>query len=112
MEDWPYWLQITITVVVLVGVGIFIIWRLSPILFFKLRAIEVEGRITNWMSHKEKGVTYYYPLVEFDTLEGEKISFRADEKCEGRPMYPIGTKLKIAYDKKDAKNARITYPSS
>lgn len=112
MENWPEWLQILVIVLVFVGVAIFIIWRLSPIIFFRFRAINVEGSITNWMSNKEKGVTYYYPLVEFNTLEGEKISFRADDRCEGRPMFPIGTKVNIAYDKKNPKNVRTTYPHS
>lgn len=112
MESLPDWLKTTLAIVVPLAVAIFILWRLSPIIFFRFRAIHVPGKITNWMSRKEKGVNYFYPMIEFDTLEGTAISMRADDRCEGRPMFPIGTAIEVAYDKKNPKNIRITYPQS
>jgi hypothetical protein len=110
MESWPDWVQHTIAIS-LGGIAVIVIlWRLSPLLFFRFRAITVEGRISNWMSMKEKGVAYYYPLIEFNTIEGRHSSYRADDRCEGRPMYPIGTVVKVSYDPKDLKNVRTTYP--
>ena len=108
----PDWLSYTIVTLVIIAVITVVLWRLSPILFFGFRAISTQGRISNWMSMKEKGVTYFYPVISFETLEGEKKSFRADDRCEERPMYPIGTTVTVRYDKKDTTNVRTEYPES
>ena len=110
MNDLPEWLPYVIAIVLCVAILVIVFWRLSPILFFKARAINVEGRITNWMSMKEKGIIYYYPMIEFKDLNGQIQSYRADERCEGRPMYPIGSKVVVHYDKKNPTNAKTTYP--
>ncbi len=108
--DIPEWAQHLIAIVLGIIVIAILIWRLSPIIFFRFRSIAVSGRITNWMSMKEKGVAYFYPMIEFETLEGRKMNLRADDRCEGRPLYPVGTKITVHYDKKDPKNLKVVYP--
>jgi hypothetical protein len=110
MESWPDWLKHTSAILLgAIALGL-MIWRLSPLLFFKFLAIHAEGRITNWMSVKIKGLNYFYPLVEFTTQDGTVMSYRASERCENRPMYPVGTKVGVRSLKKDPKNARTSYP--
>jgi len=110
MSDLPEWLPYVIAVVLCISILGLVFWRLSPLLFFKSRAINVEGRITNWMSMKEKGIVYYYPMIEFTDLNGQNQSYRADERCEGRPIYPIGSKVIVHYNQKNPTNAKTTYP--
>ena len=112
MESWPDWTKHAIAISFGVIAVIVIIWRMSPLLFFRFRAITVPGRITNWMSMKEKGVTYFYPMVEFDTANGQTVNFRANDRCEGRPLYPIGTMVNVSYDPKDSKNVKTSYPDN
>ncbi len=106
----PDWLLYTIVGLVFAAIVVIVLYRLSPIIFFGFRAITTSGRITNWMSMKEKGTTYFYPVISFETLKGEKKSFRADDRCEDRPMYLIGTTVTVKYDKKDTSNVRTEYP--
>ena len=110
--DIPEWAQHTLAAILGLIVLVILVWRLSPLVFFKFRSISVEGKITNWMSMREKGTSYFYPMIAFTTLDGKPINFRADERCEGRPMYPIGTKVVVHYDKKNPQNCRIGYPDS
>ncbi|NNE54697.1 MAG: DUF3592 domain-containing protein [Flavobacteriales bacterium] len=104
--------KLVLSIVLGVAVVAILIWRLAPLMFFKLSAISVPGRITNWMSMKEGGKPYFYPMIEFATLDGQSITTRADDRCEGRPIYPVGTKVIVHYHKKDPRNFRIEYPES
>lgn len=110
MDNWPEWLEHTVAI----GLGLLVLglifWKFRDEIFFKFRAIAVEGRITNWMSMKDKGVTFYYPLIEFHDLNGNVVNYRANERCEGRPMYPVGTKVVVRYDKKNPKKVKTEYP--
>ena len=108
----PEWTQYALITVVGIGVLAFLIWRLSPLIFFNMYSVAVKGRITNWMSMKEKGTTYFYPMIEFETADGNMISTRADDRCEGRPMYPVGTSILVRYRKKDPKSFRVDYPEA
>jgi hypothetical protein len=112
MEHWPDWLKHSISVGVGIAIIIFVLWRLSPLIFFRFRAHKAPGRITNWMSMKEKGKTYFYPIIEFETNDGRSLNYRAEERCENRPMYPVGTEVTVLYDRKNPKNARTNYPEA
>ena len=85
-------------------------WRIAPIVLFRRRAIETRGKITNWMSAKVKGVTVYKPIIAFNTEKGMRFTFVSEDRCEGKPMYAIGTEVTVLYDPKDPKNNKIEYP--
>ena len=110
MENWPDWVKHTLSIVCGLLVVGFVIWRLSPLLFFRFKAQKATGRITNWMSVKENGTVFFYPLIEYTTAAGQVVSYRANERCEGRPMYPVGTVVEVSYLPKDPKDTRTEYP--
>lgn len=72
---------------------------------------ETEGTITNWMSSTEDGKRYFYPMIEYYTLEHAKITFRAEERSEGSPMYEPGTKVIVKYLPKKPDVRKVVYPS-
>lgn len=102
----------TIFILGIILVIAIIIWRLSDVLFFSFRAKKTEGTIVNWMQQSVKGKATFYPLIEFTTQEGEDIQYRADESCEGSPMYPRGTKVTVSYNPKKPKQTKTTYPNN
>lgn len=103
----PEWLAYTIAGTVIL---LFIWWKFSKAILFPFRSKKVEGVITNWMAMTEKGSRYFYPLIEFTTLKGEVIKMRAEERCEGKPLYEPGTKVVVAYDENEPKFVKIKYP--
>lgn len=107
METLPNWIVILILVVL---AGIISWWKFRNEILLRFMGEETQGVITNWMSTKEKGKRYYYPLIEFTTKEGQRISYRAGEHCEGEPMYPQGTIVQIKYLRSDPKNVKTIYP--
>lgn len=88
-----------------------IIWRLSDLLFFRFRAKEAEGVIVNWLSTTEDGKKVFKPVIEF-SANNKTHKYKADESCEGRPMYPIGTRVIVKYNPKKPKQVKTVYPSS
>lgn len=72
---------------------------------------ETEGTITNWMSAMDDGKRYFYPMIEFYTAENNKITFRAEERSEGTPMYEPGTKVIIKYLPQKPDVRKVVYPS-
>lgn len=107
--EMPAWLAYSITGAVVLG---FIYWKFRDEIFFPIRHKQVEGKITNWMSANEKGIRYYYPLIEFTTLRGQTIKKRAKERCEGAPMYEPGTTVLVKYLENDPDYMKIIYPKS
>ena len=87
-----------------------VIWRLNDVLFFSLRAKKAEGIIVNWMQQNAAGIATFFPLIEFTTEKGEKIQYRAEESCEGKPLYPRGTSVTVRYDPRNPKLNKTTYP--
>ena len=85
-------------------------WYRKDIMFM-LRKKSADGIIVNWMAATEGGKRYYYPLIDFIPEGGQKISFRADERCEGQPMYEPGTKVTILYLAADPEFRKVKYPS-
>ena len=79
-------------------------------IIFVFRKKETKGTIVNWMSASEKGVKYFYPMIEFETPEKGKITFRADERCENSPMYERGTTVIIKYLPNDVEFRKVIYP--
>lgn len=81
-------------------------------ILFALRKKETSGRIVNWMSATEKGKKFFYPMIEFETPEFGKVTFRAEERCENNPMFTPGTEVKIFYLTTDKEQRKVVYPSS
>lgn len=104
---WHEWLVIIGAVVVLVG---YLLWRFKNEITFSFRAKETDGVITNWFKAREKGVDYFYPLIDYVPENASKISFRAEERCEGQPMYPPGTVVKVRYLPNNPRFVKIKYP--
>jgi len=95
-----------VLVVLIVGYAKF---RYEIMFLFSKR--ETEGTITNWMSAMEDGKRYFYPMIEYYTLEQNKITFRAEERSEGSPMYEPGTKVIVKYLPKKPDVRKVVYPS-
>lgn len=84
------------------------LYRKEILFIFKKK--EAEGTIVNWMSSTEKGKRYYYPLIEFVTEDRGSFTFRADERCEGSPMFEPGTKVVVKYLPNDPEFRKVVYP--
>jgi hypothetical protein len=89
-------------------VGLFL-YRKEIRFYFKKQ--EVNGTIVNWMSANEKGKRYFYPMIEFNAASGDKVTFRADERCEDKPLYAPGTEVVIQYLPTDVEFRKVIYPS-
>lgn len=72
---------------------------------------ETEGTITNWMSATQDGKRYFYPMISYTPEGGEPISFRAEERSEGSPMYEPGTKVIVQYLEKKPTIRKVVYPA-
>jgi hypothetical protein len=106
--EMPAWLAYTITAVIILA---FVYWKFRDQIFFPFKHKKVKGVITNWMSMNEKGVRYFYPLIEYTTLEGRLVKFRAEERCEGEPMFDPGTEVEVQYIPGNAQLVKIKYPN-
>jgi len=104
MEDWMVYVLIA---VVAIGTGL---WLYRKEITFSYRKKEARGIITNWMSTTEKGKRYFYPMIEFETAENGKITFRADDRCEGKPIYDPGTAVTVRYLPGDVEMRKVVYP--
>jgi hypothetical protein len=80
-------------------------------ILFLLKKKETDGIIVNWMSAVEKGVRYYYPMIEFSPDGITRKTFRAEERCENQPMFSPGTKVKILFLPSDPEFRKVIYPS-
>ncbi|HEY8403475.1 MAG TPA: DUF3592 domain-containing protein [Flavobacteriales bacterium] len=72
---------------------------------------ETEGTITNWMSATQEGKRYYYPMISYTPEGHETITFRAEERSEGSPMYEPGTKVIVQYLEKKPTIRKVIYPA-
>lgn len=79
-------------------------------ILFLLQHKKTEGTIINWLRAKQKGKDFFYPLISFDDDNGKTIQFRAEERCEGSPMYPQGTKVIIKYISGNQEIRKVKYP--
>ncbi|MFY7972285.1 MAG: DUF3592 domain-containing protein [Flavobacteriales bacterium] len=103
----PNYLPITIVTVVIVA---FLIWRFWTEIQMATKGVQTQGTITNWMSHTEKGKRYFYPMIKYTTQLGVEITYRAEERCEGEPIYPPGTIVSVKYLPSDPKTVKTIYP--
>jgi len=103
----PNYLPIAIVSAVIIG---FLIWRFWTEIQMSLKGQIAAGVITNWMSHTEKGKRYFYPMIKYTTATGVEITYRADERCEGEPIYPPGTTVTVKYLPNQPKTVKTIYP--
>lgn len=87
-----------------------LIWFKRDVFFFRWRASQAEGTIKNWMAATEKGIRYFYPVIEFTLKNGATKSFRADDRCENEPMYAPGTKVIVRYLEKNPDEVKVIFP--
>ncbi|MFN0033241.1 MAG: DUF3592 domain-containing protein, partial [Flavobacteriales bacterium] len=64
------------------------------------------------MAAMQEGKRVYYPMIEFSTASGRHIAFRADEMCEGQPMFPVGTQVQVLYLPQDPEVRKVVYPKN
>lgn len=95
--------------IVALVIGIYYWYRKDIAFIFSKK--ETEGIIVNWMTATEKGQRYFYPVIEFVPEGKNKISFRADERCEGQPLYDPGTMVRVLYLPNDPEFRKVVYPS-
>ena len=79
-------------------------------IMFLLRGKKCQGRIVNWMSAVLGGKRYYYPMIEFTPEGFERQLFRAEDRCEGEPMFQPGTEVVVKYLPSDLEYRKVIYP--
>ena len=79
-------------------------------ILFLLRGKKCQGRIVNWMSAVVGGKRYYYPMIEFTPEGFERQLFRAEDRCEGEPMFEPGTEVVVKYLPSDLEYRKVIYP--
>lgn len=77
---------------------------------FLFKAKTCEGKIVNWMSAIIGGKRYYFPMIEFTPQGFERQLFRAEDRCEGEPLYEPGTSVIIRYLESDIEYRKVIYP--
>jgi hypothetical protein len=77
---------------------------------FLLRGKKSKGKIVNWMSAVIGGKRYYYPMIEFTPEGFERQLFRAEDRCEGQPMFDPGTEVTVKYLESDLEYRKVLYP--
>jgi hypothetical protein len=77
---------------------------------FMVQAKKSEGKIVNWMSAVIGGKRYYYPMIEFTPEGFERQLFRAEDRCEGEPLYAPGTPVTVKYLSSDIEYRKVIYP--
>ncbi len=77
---------------------------------FLFKAKKCSGRIVNWMSAVIGGKRYYFPMIEFTPHGFERQLFRAEDRCEGEPMFDPGTEVTVKYLETDLEYRKVIYP--
>ncbi|MFM7234771.1 MAG: hypothetical protein ACKOZM_09275 [Flavobacteriales bacterium] len=77
---------------------------------FLMKAKRSEGKIVNWMSTVIGGKRYFYPMIEFTPPGFEKQLFRAEDRCEGVPLFEPGTTVTVKYLESDIEFRKVIYP--
>ena len=102
-------------ILILVGVGVVVVvaiwWKFGKDIRLALKPTIAEGTIINWTATQVEGKRYFYPLIEFYDVNGVRHAFRAEERCEGEPMYEQGTTVTIKYLASDPGVRRTVYPT-
>jgi hypothetical protein len=106
-ENIPPAIPYTIMALAVLALGYYI-FREDLTMRFKGKT--VEGKIVNWMATTEKGVKYFYPVIEYLPEGGELQRLRADDRCEDEPMYAVGTQVTVRHHPKDFRKIEVQYP--
>jgi hypothetical protein len=85
-------------------------WKFGKDIRLAIKPTLAEGTIINWTSTITEGKRFFYPLIEFYDSKGVRHAFRAEERCEGQPMYEQGTKVTIKYLESDPEVRKTEYP--
>jgi len=94
-------------IIAVTAVGL-VLYR-KEILFY-LKGKQAPGKIVNWMSAVVGGKRYFYPMVEFTPPGFETRRFRAEDRCEGEPLYAPGTEVTVKYLESDLEFRKVIYP--
>ncbi len=86
-------------------------WRLKDLIVLPGQWQITEGTIVNWMKREEKGKRFFHPMIEYKPENSAKTQFRAEDHSENEPMFKIGTKVTVKYNKKNPTQVKIIYPS-
>ncbi len=100
-----------IAIAIIIFILVVIWWKFKNELQFLVNKTETNGIITNWMAATHNCKHVYFPMIEFETQDQARITFRAEEMCEGQPMYPPGTVVKIFYSAKNPEIRNVVYPT-
>ncbi|MBL7943734.1 MAG: hypothetical protein JNM00_13255 [Flavobacteriales bacterium] len=103
----PEYLAISIVVLLIIA---FIWWKFRHALQFLFRKKKIQGTIVNWMAARVGNKEYFYPMIEFTTESGQRKTFRAEERSEDKPMFPIGTTVTIWYLPGHEDVRKVVYP--
>jgi hypothetical protein len=107
-ENVPEFIPYTILILTVLGIGL---WMYKDELRFHFKSKSTKGIIVNWMSATQSGKKYFYPVVEFQPDGGTKQRFRADDRCEGAPLYEQGTEVQVKYDPQNFTKIKVQYPA-
>jgi len=94
-------------IVVVAGVGV-VMYRKE--LMFLIKGKKAKGTIVNWMSAEIGGKRYYYPMIEYTPEGFERQLFRAEDRCEGEPLFQPGTEVTVRYLESDLEFRKVIYP--
>lgn len=108
MESGTYENLLYLFVIVAVAITGAILYRKEITFLFKAKTCE--GKIVNWMSAVIGGKRYYFPMIEYTPAGFEKQLFRAEDRCEGSPLYEPGTPVTIKYLDSDIEYRKVIYP--
>jgi hypothetical protein len=106
-ESWFETFLYIAVIVVVAAVGL-VLYRKELMFFFKGK--KAKGTIVNWMSAVIGGKRYYYPMIEYTPAGFERQLFRAEDRCEGEPMYDPGTEVTVRYLDSDLEFRKVIYP--
>lgn len=106
-ENVPEFIPYTILIVALTAIGL---WMYKDELRFYFQAKKTQGTIVNWMSASQQGKKYFYPVIEYQPENSSKLRLRAEDRCEGGPLYEQGTAVTVKYHPKNPSKIAVIYP--
>jgi hypothetical protein len=109
MENWS-WQEYLIACLTLLIVCVVLLIKFRMEIRLRMKGVYIDGTIINWMSAVEGGKRYFYPLISAALPSGQELKFRADERCEGEPMYPVGTSVRVRLLLEQPDVREVEYP--
>ncbi len=108
MNDGLFETLLYVFVIAAIGVTGMVLYRKE--ITFQFKAKSCTGKIVNWMSAVVGGKRFYFPMIEFTPAGYEQQLFRAEDRCEGEPMYAPGTVVTVKYLESDIEYRKVVYP--